>query len=145
MNRQFPALRGFAILLVVINHSIVLSLQAITQHNLPRTPLWELNFLLTIKEMGVVAVPIFLFLAGAFMMYAMKDKKIRQNYRLVLPALKNVVFPYIIWSVVFYIFIYFLRAETFSLPGYLKNLIVGYPFNFVPILVFYIIIAPLLA
>lgn len=95
--------------------------------------------------MGVVAVPIFLFLAGAFMMYAMKDKKIRQNYRLVLPALKNVVFPYIIWSVVFYIFIYFLRAETFSLPGYLKNLIVGYPFNFVPILVFYIIIAPLLA
>ncbi len=145
MNRQFPALRGFAILLVVINHSIVLSLQAITQFDLQRTPIWERNILLAIKEMGVIAVPIFLFLAGAFMMYAMKDKNIWESYRLVLPALRNVIFPYIIWSVAFYFFIYLLKAETYSLLGYVKNLIVGYPFNFVPILVFFIIIAPLLA
>ncbi len=145
MNRQFPALRGFAIFLVVINHSIVLSLQAITQYNLQRTQLWERNILLAIKEMGVIAVPIFLFLAGAFMLYAMKDKNIGESYRLILPALRNVVFPYLFWSVVFYLFIFWLRAENYSFMGYLKNLLVGYPFNFIPILTFFIIIAPFLA
>lgn len=145
MNRQFPALRGFAIFLVVINHSIVLSLQAITQYGLPRTPTWETYLLLAIKEIGVIAVPIFLFLAGAFMMYALKGKTIREGYRLILPALKNVVIPYLIWSIIFYLFVFFLNSESYSLLGYLKNIFVGYPFNFVPILVFYIALAPLWA
>lgn len=145
MNRQFPALRGFAIFLVVINHSIVLSLQAITQYGLSRTSPWETYLLLSIKEIGVIAVPIFLFLAGAFMMYSLKDKTIREGYRLILPALKNVVIPYIIWSFIFYLFVFLLKSESYSVSGYLKNIIVGYPFNFVPILVFFIILAPLLA
>lgn len=145
MNRQFPAIRGFAIFLVVLNHSIVLSLQAITQYELERTPIWIRNLLLMVKEMGVVAVPIFLFLAGAFMMYALKDKTIFEGYRLVLPALRNVIFPYLLWSAFFYLVFFLVRGETYSLFGYLKNLLVGYPFNFVPTLVFFIFISPLIA
>ncbi len=145
MNRQFPALRGFAIFLVVLNHSIVLSLRAISSYNLPRVSSFETNFLLTIKEVGVLAVPIFLFLAGSFMMYSLMDQTVTKGYRLILPALKNAIIPYFIWSIIFYIIRFLFFNESTSLGGYLKNLIVGYPYNFVPILVFFILISPLLA
>jgi len=145
MNRQFPALRGIAIFLVIINHSIVLSLQTITQFNLPRVSQFEKSILLAIKEIGVIAVPIFLFLAGAFMMYSLSGKSIKEGYRLIIPALKNAVIPYIFWSIIFYGIIFFINHETFSLFGYIKNLLVGYPYNFVPILVFFILLSPVLA
>jgi hypothetical protein len=145
MNRQFPALRGFAIFLVVLNHSIVLSLKAISFYKLPRVSIWETNILLTIKEVGVLAVPIFLFLAGSFMMYSLMNQTIAKGYRLILPALKNALIPYFIWSIIFFIIRLFLGHERFSFLGYLKNLIVGYPYNFVPILIFFIVISPLLA
>jgi peptidoglycan/LPS O-acetylase OafA/YrhL len=145
MNRQFPALRGIAIFLVIINHSIVLSLQTITQFNLPRVSPLEKGFLLAIKEIGVLAVPIFLFLAGAFMMYSLSGKTVKEGYRLILPALKNAVIPYILWSVIFYFIIFLVNHETYSLFGYIKNLLVGYPYNFVPILVFFILLSPILA
>ena len=145
MNRQFPALRGIAIFLVIINHSIVLSLQTITQFNLPRVSPLEKGFLLAIKEIGVLAVPIFLFLAGAFMMYSLSGKTVKVGYRLILPVLKNAVIPYILWSVIFYFIIFLVNHETYSLFGYIKNLLVGYPYNFVPILVFFILLSPILA
>jgi peptidoglycan/LPS O-acetylase OafA/YrhL len=145
MNRQFPALRGMAIFMVVVNHSIVLSLLAITQFQLPRPPLLERNILLAIKEIGVLAVPTFLFLAGSFMMYSLQDKPLTQAYRLIAPSLLHAIIPYLVWSVVFYIFVYFLRGETSSFTGYMKNILVGYPYNFVPILIAFILISPILA
>lgn len=145
MNRQFPALRGFAIFLVVINHSIVLSLRAISQYQLHKAPLWERSYLLVIKEIGVLAVPIFLFLAGCFMMYSLMNQPIGKAYQLIWPALKHAIIPYLIWSIIYYFVIFFISKEAYSFTGYLKNLIVGYPFNFVPILVFFILISPLLA
>ncbi len=145
MNRQFPALRGIAIFLVIINHSIVLSLQTISQFNLPRVSPLEKGFLLAIKEIGVLAVPIFLFLAGAFMMYSLSGKTIKEGYRLIIPALKNAVIPYILWSVIFYLLMFGINHETYSILGYIKNLLVGYPYNFVPILVFFILLSPILA
>ena len=145
MNRQFPALRGFAIFLVVINHSIVLSLRAISHYQLHRAPLWERTYLLVVKEVGVLAVPIFLFLAGCFMMYSLMNQPFRKAYQLIWPALKHAIIPYLIWSLIFYVIVFFVSNETYSLSGYLKNLIVGYPYNFVPILIFFILISPILA
>jgi peptidoglycan/LPS O-acetylase OafA/YrhL len=145
MNRQFPALRGIAIFLVVINHSIILSIQAVSQYQLSKIPLLEKNILLAIKEIGVLAVPIFLFLAGAFMMYSLMNKSIREGYRVIIPTLKNAVIPYLVWSVLYYIVAYLMYQESYSLLGYVKNLLVGYPYNFVPILVFFILISPILS
>jgi len=144
MNRQFPALRGIAIFLVVINHSIVLSLQAISQYNLQKVPLIERNILLIIKEIGVLAVPIFLFLAGAFMMYSLTGKTVKEGFRQIIPALKNAIIPYFFWSIIYYIVVLILNHESYSVFGYGKNILVGYPYNFVPILVFFILISPFL-
>jgi len=144
MNRQFPALRGIAILLVVINHAIVLSLRNTSEFALPKPGVIETNILLFIKEVGVLAVPTFLFLAGSFMVYSIRGRPLLKAYKMLLPALQNVLLPYLIWSVVFYGTVYFVRQETYDIFGYLKNIIVGYPYNFVPILVFFILLSPII-
>jgi peptidoglycan/LPS O-acetylase OafA/YrhL len=41
--------------------------------------------------------------------------------------------------------VYWQYGERYSAPGYLKNLIVGYPFHFVPLLLFFYFISPVLA
>lgn len=144
MNRQFPALRGIAILLVVINHAIVLSLKNTSEFDLPKPGIIETNILLFIKEIGVLAVPTFLFLAGSFMVYSIRGRPILKAYQMLLPALQNALLPYFIWSIVFYLTVFLVRQESYNFFGYLKNLIVGYPYNFVPILIFYILLSPLI-
>lgn len=144
MNRQFPALRGLAIFLVVVNHSIVLSLLTGSAMQLAKPGAIETFILLGIKEIGVLAVPTFLFLAGGFMVYGLRGKPLIKSIRLILPVLYNAIVPYVVWSIVFFLITFLLKGESYSIPGYIKNLLIGYPFNFVPILVFFIILSPLL-
>ena len=40
--------------------------------------------------------------------------------------------------------IFFLNDQKYTLLEYLKNFIVGYPYNFVPLLIFYYLISPIL-
>ncbi|MEN4012640.1 MAG: acyltransferase [Bellilinea sp.] len=144
MNRQFPALRGIAIFLVVINHSITLGMNAARQAGIS-IPVWERYLLVTIKEIGIFAVPIFLFLAGSFFVYAAQGKSISIAYRsIVFSNLIHILLPYIIWSSAFYIMEYFLFGKTEDVIGYAKNLLVGYPNNFVPLLIFFTLLSPIL-
>lgn len=144
MSRQFPVLRGLAILFVLINHSIAMSLWMASLYHYP-TPSQAVMIILTsIKEIGVFAVPIFLFLSGSFFGYALQKRTTGKAYRTVLQSLQGVILPYLIWSVVFYLITYLVLGEQFSLVGYLKNLLVGYPFNFVPLLIFFYLVSPLL-
>ncbi|MGA9533450.1 MAG: acyltransferase family protein, partial [Anaerolineales bacterium] len=144
MSRQFPALRGLAILLVVVNHSITLTLQAIRQSSLAPLPRWQTSLLVAVKNLGLVAVPIFLFLSGAYVVYATRGKALGAAYRNVILGLRYVLTAYLLWSIVFYGLVYLLDGETYSVIGYVRNLIVGYPFNFVPILIFFYLLSPLL-
>lgn len=143
MNRQFPALRGVAIFLVVINHSITLGLAAARDAGLA-VPTWEKYLLIALKEFGIAAVPIFLFLAACFFAYGAQGKSIKQGYRLVFQGLLYIFIPYVLWSLAFYGLEVLLGTSVFSVSAALRNLLVGYPFNFVPILVFFYLLAPLL-
>jgi peptidoglycan/LPS O-acetylase OafA/YrhL len=144
MNRQFPALRGLAILLVVLNHSITLGLLALRQWGYTPAPLLERYLLVGLKQLGLIAVPTFLFLSGTFAAYAVQGKAWRPAYRTIFASLKHVVWPYLIWSAVYYVMIYFVAGERYSALGYIKQLLVGYPFNFVPLLVVFYLLAPAL-
>jgi peptidoglycan/LPS O-acetylase OafA/YrhL len=144
MNRQFPALRGLAIILVVLNHTTYMGTLYPTQWGYPPIEGWLRYVIATINQLGVFAVPIFLFLSGCFFTYASQTKSIKQSYKIVWSSLKNVVWPYIIWSLVFYIVIFFLNDQKYTPLEYLKNLIVGYPYDFVPLLIFYYLISPVL-
>jgi peptidoglycan/LPS O-acetylase OafA/YrhL len=143
VNRNFPALRGIAILLVVINHSITLGLQFARNQGVG-VPQWQKSLLIPIKELGIFAVPLFLFLAGSYFAYAAQGKNLKAMYRLIPNNLLHIATPYLIWSLVFYVVVFFLFGEQDSLVGYAKSLIVGYPNNFVPLLFFFTCFAPFL-
>ena len=144
MGRQFQLLRGFAILLVLLNHSITMSFWMADRFGYPIPGGAEYVIFDTLRTIGLFAVPIFLFLSGAFFTFAIQNRSLASSYKVVWHDLKNVILPYVIWSIVFYGMVYFLLGEEYSLLGYLKNLIVGYPNNFVPLLVLFYLLAPLL-
>jgi peptidoglycan/LPS O-acetylase OafA/YrhL len=145
MNRSFPALRGIAILLVVINHTIHMATKYASSVNLLSQNPWIGYGLSLLSGLGIFAVPIFLFLSGCFFAYAAsRDDRLRPNYKIVWVNIWHVAFPYLIWTLIFYVEIYFLHQERYSLPGYIKNILAGYPFNFVPLLIFYYLVSPIL-
>jgi len=144
LKRQFPALRGLAILLVVLNHAIVLSLGAANQYGHPSPTGWERALLIGLKSLGLVAVPAFLFFSGAFVVYALQGRPLVPAYRTVVLGLRHILVPYVIWSAVFYLVVFLLQGEQYTILEYAKNLAVGYPYHFVPLLVFFYLIAPVL-
>jgi peptidoglycan/LPS O-acetylase OafA/YrhL len=144
INRQFAALRGLAILLVVLNHSIHLGNWYSGEMGFSQPTVVEYTILLVLEQLGVFAVPIFLFLSGCFFVYAAKGKELKNAYKVVWNNLGHIVFPYILWSVVFYVLIYVWLSQSYTIFEYLKHLIVGYPFNFIPLLIFFYLLAPVL-
>jgi len=144
MNRHFPALRGLAILLVIVNHAITLTMGTLRQYGYPPPPDWERAILVGLRGFGPVAVPIFLFLSGYFAVYAMRGKAVGAAFRSVRTSLKHILIPYVLWSIVFYLGIFALLGERYTILEYAKFLLVGYPFNFVPLLVLFYLASPLL-
>jgi len=144
MNRQLAALSGLAILIVLLFHAIgqgVLGAQAL---GYPQAEGWRYYMLMVFSEFGVFAVPIFLYTSGSFISYAARRTPPRLPWTNVWATLKRILWPYLFWSIVFFILIYFRRNEGYTLFGYLKNLFVGYPFHFIPILMFYYLSSPIL-
>lgn len=144
MNRQFGALSGLAIILVVLNHSIHMGTLVPQQMGLPAVTGVGAFLLLALQQLGTYAVPTFLFISGCFVVYVAQNSTLWQSYKATWARLQHIFWPYAIWSVVFYIVVYVQWGETYSFLGYLKNLLVGYPYNFVPLLVLYYALAPLL-
>ena len=144
MKRQFPALRGLAILMVLVNHAVTLSMDAASEYGYPVPPGWERWLLIGLRTVGLLAVPAFLFFSGAFVVYALQGRPLAAGYRTVGLALRHIVIPYVLWSVVFYSVVFLLQGERHTLLEYGKLLAVGYPYNFVPLPAFFYLIAPLL-
>ncbi|MCC7129539.1 MAG: acyltransferase [Anaerolineae bacterium] len=147
MNRVFPALRGIAILLVVLNHTIHMGTVYPKSLGLAATLAaapWERWILYSLSGLGSFAVPIFLYLSGSFFSYAARQDDLRANYRIVWVNLKNIVIPYVLWSSIFYLEIFLVHHQTCTPLECIKQLIVGYPFNFIPLLIFYYLISPFL-
>jgi peptidoglycan/LPS O-acetylase OafA/YrhL len=142
INRQFATLRGLAIILVVFDHAIHMSLAEFSRVGLlPPTGLAH-GLLVVLQQLGTIAVPIFLFLSGSFVVYAVNGREIPVAYRIVASSLRYIIMPYLVWSLIFYAVAYLLQYERLPLVEYGKGLLVGYPFNFVPLLVFFYILGP---
>lgn len=129
---------------MVINHSIVLTFNEVEGSGLAGPAPLEHYTLVALKTLGLIAVPTFLFLSGAFLVYATRGKDLLVAYKSIGYGLRFILIPYLIWSILFYLFIYWMNQDAFTLLGYLKNLIIGYPFHFVPILIFFYLLGPIL-
>lgn len=144
MKRHYPAMRGLAILLVVLNHSVTLGQEIPAGWGYPPAEGWLNGILLFLKLIGWYAVPVFLFISGSFFAYAAQGKPPSVSWKVVQNNIVHLTIPYVIWSIAYYVLIYFGFGQTFSIPGYLKNLIVGFPYHFIPLILFYFILTPIL-
>lgn len=143
MFKQSTAFKGIAIFLVILNHTTVMGGAGLAR--LQINPSDQLSIILKIlAAFGYYAVPIFLFFSGCYLSYALEKRNLTNSYKIILTNIKVVLWPYLIWSCLFYLLIYFDGGQTFTIGGYIKNIIVGYPYNFVPILIFFYLISPLL-
>ena len=102
------------------------------------------SILIFLQGLGVFAVPTFLFISGSFVAYAARSQKKVLSVRFIWASVRHILWPYLIWSIIFYGVAYLNRGWTYSPTGYLKNLIVGFPFHFIPLLMFFYVISPLL-
>ena len=141
MNRQYTALGGLAIIVVVLNHSILFGIEY-GEANGVYLRHAELIYGI-ISAIGFFAVPSFLFISGAFIAYAAKSKKTISK-KFVINNLKRLLQPYLFWAIIFYIMVYFTRDWQYSILGYIKNLIVGFPYQFVPLIVLFYALSPIL-
>ena len=69
----------------------------------------------------------------------------RGSYKTVLNNVLNTLWPYLVWSLVFYLVTGLLLGDYSSPLQIAKNLLTGYPFNFIPILLVYFVLAPLIS
>jgi fucose 4-O-acetylase-like acetyltransferase len=134
MSRHYTALSGIAIVLIVINHAV--------QFGLGVTEVGGVGagILFVVQALGVFAVPTFLFISGAFLAYAVRELSLV----FVKNSLTRILFPYVAWSAVFYLVVFLTADVSYSILGYVKNLLVGYPYHFVPLLLFWYVSAPLI-
>lgn len=147
MGRQLGAFRGLAIMLVVLAHSIEWAVSGL-QLGQPFPAGRENSIFIVLRQFGVFAVPTFLFISGCFFSYAMVRSCTRLawgSWKPVWNSVKHVLWPYFVWSIAFYLMVYLWRAEQTTPLGYVTHLIVGYPFDFVPLLVFWYVMSPFLA
>lgn len=147
MYRQFVALSGFAMTLILLNHSsaFVISIPPMLGDNTVGG--WQQDILNVLQVFGFLAVPIYFVISGSFLVYAFqgisKEKNRQVFIKFIWSNLARILWPYLIWSIFFYLVVYFFYDIRFNLLGYVKNLLVGYPYNFVPILVFYYLMSPI--
>ncbi len=130
--------------LIVLNHTIYLGTIFPQEWGYPSAVGWGRTILAILQSFGWFAVPTFLFISGSFVSYAAQGDPPRLSFKFVYSSLRHILIPYIVWSLVFYILVYLEFNEAYSSLGYVKNLLVGYPYHFVPLLVFFYIFSPLL-
>jgi len=144
MNRQNVALSGIAMILIVLNHAIQLGIEYATPLGYIQPESISQDILWVLQALGSFAVPIFLYISGSFVAYAARGEPPRLTRKFLQSGLLHILIPYLLWSVIFYLVLYINRGNIFSLTEYGKNLIVGYPFHFVPLLVFFYVLSPIL-
>jgi peptidoglycan/LPS O-acetylase OafA/YrhL len=144
IRRQFGAFRGIAIILVILNHSAHMIIWFTeTFQRTALTPL-ESTILNLLQKPGIFAVPIFLFISGCFFAYAIQGNDLIPSWKISFKNIYHILWPYLIWSVAFYVLLLTLFKESYSILEYFKFLLVGYPYDFIPLLFFFYLISPLL-
>jgi fucose 4-O-acetylase-like acetyltransferase len=123
MMRQFPALRGIAILLVVLNHSVFFATSAPAEHGLTVPGGAVGNFLIAIGLLGWLAVPTFLFISGNFFAYAAQGSPPKLSYKIVWVNFLHLIWPYLLWSCIYYLVLFFVQGMHLTVGGYIKSLL----------------------
>lgn len=155
MRRRIPLLRGWAILAVVCHHATGWGFIAMfwwVHRYRPATPpnydqLGTLPYyvLTTLNQLALFSVPAFLFISGLFIAYAARGAS-TLSWKVVKARLSNLLWPYLIWSIVIFIGDGLL-GTVYSPMEYLTKLITGgavRAYFFIPLLAQFYCLSPTL-
>ena len=134
LRRTIPTLRGLAILGVVLNHANWHVLSKFTPGEVPG------YLFVASDQVCKFAIPAFMFIAGYFIAYATSGGKHDLRWAVIRARLENLLWPWLIWSVVLMIGQSF-QGRPISLTEFLRTLFVHY--YFIPLLSSYYLLAPL--
>jgi peptidoglycan/LPS O-acetylase OafA/YrhL len=145
VTRRLLFLNGLAILTIPIHHAGAYGLQAMffwTDRYRPvSVPNYDLlgsiPFYITmiVRQLDTFSVPAFLFISGFFIAFMAKGKEKTLTWQMVLPRVKVLLIPFIIWTIIRYAL---LRHVPTSVDEVLD------PYHFIPILIQFYLISPLL-
>jgi peptidoglycan/LPS O-acetylase OafA/YrhL len=142
VNRQLGAFGGVAMVIIVLVHAFDNGTGAIRELGYSVTP-WMTVSLKTVHLFGAYTVPIFLFVSGSFMVYASRARSDGSlSWHFLSRSLLRILVPYFLWALLFYLLVSVQNGQQYTLFEYLKHLLVGYPFHFVPLLVFFYLVSP---
>ncbi len=161
MRRLF-LLNGLAIIAVICNHSAHKGFLAMfwwTGRYIPgiETPNYDqygtLSYygLIAIIKLTFYAIPAFLFVSGFFIAYTSRGKESALSWKVVRTRITNLLIPYLIWSIVFFIATFIdscLETCQADTPlNYLVKLLTGgaiRTFWYVPLIIQFYLLAPFL-
>ena len=145
MAKKLLILNGLAILMIPLQHATAYGLQALfewTNRYLPvEVPNYDLlgsvpyHVFIVIRQISAFSVPAFLFISGYFISFLAKGMAAKLSWKQVLPRIKGLIYPFILWTFFRYVL---LRQMPTSIDDLLN------PYHFIPLLIQFYLIAPLL-
>ena len=145
MTRKLLFLNGLAILAIPIQHATAYGLQAmflwtdryrdviVPNYDLLGSPSYYLTTIL--RHLTIFSVPGFFLISGYFIAFMVRGKESNVNLASFWPRIKTLLYPFAIWTVIRYVL---LRQFPRSVDDVLD------PYHFVPVLIQFYFIAPIL-
>jgi peptidoglycan/LPS O-acetylase OafA/YrhL len=156
MRRRIPLLRGWSILAVVCHHATgwgfiamfwwVHRYRPATPPNYDQLGTPPYYVLTTLNQLALFSVPAFLFISGLFVAYTARGAATILSWKVVKARLLNLLWPYLIWSIVIFIGDGLL-GTVYSPIEYLTKLITGgavEAYFFIPLLAQFYLLSPFL-
>lgn len=156
MIRQLSLLTGLAIFGVVLNHSAGIGFiamfwwahryTAVVSPNFDRMGSLTYFFLRAVEQLGMFAVPAFLFVSGYFAAYSTDMHRRARAWHIVLVRIKYLIIPYVLWSGMAFLGD-FAVGDRYSGMHYVGSLLTGGaspPLYFVPVIIQCYLISPLI-
>lgn len=155
-------LRGLAILAVVSNHAVARGFIAmfwwvhryrpVLSPNYDQVGTWPYYILVAIQQLAQFCIPAFLFISGFFVAYAARGNPPTLSWKVVWARIKNLLEPYLTWSVIFYLVALLEgkllgNGKAYSLLEFFRRLAIGSvvpPYFFVPLLCQFYLLSPII-
>jgi fucose 4-O-acetylase-like acetyltransferase len=157
MNKRLLILSGIAILAVVANHASHIGFVAMFWWTDRYWPVSVPNYdqmgslfyygLVAQQKLALFSVPAFLFVSGAFIAYAARGAQSRLSWTMIWKRISNLLPPYLIWMAVYITTDIFIVKTPYTWQDLLSSLLTigGSPFFFVPLLIVFYAISPVIA
>jgi len=157
MNKRLLILNGIAILAVAANHASHIGFVAMFWWTDKYLPVTVPNFdqmgsisyyaLVAEQKLALFSVPSFLFVSGVFIAYAIRGSQSRLSWTMIKKRITNLLPAYLIWTLVFIVAEIIVVGEEFTLTEIALSFVTirHSPFFFVPLLIVYFLLSPLLA